>query len=245
VCTLTYVLNENGYELFFNRDEQRSRALALPPQYNGIKHAFYPIDPQGQGTWLAVNKQGLSLALLNNYQAQMATDVSDNNISRGQLILSLLEGKGEISEQLQAMDLRVYQPFQLCIFPPNLSVQKHNFYCVKWDGQNLTPAETDLPITSSSVDFLEVQEKRIMRFKHLVDVDKPSLAELKAFHFSTEEDGKHSVNMQRKDAKTVSISHISVNATINLNASLSKGEVCFEYIDNTTQEVHRVSCIKE
>ena len=89
MCTLTYLLTEHGYEIYFNRDEQRARLLALPPQFNPSREAIYPIDANGQGTWLALTQSGLSLALLNNYQAP-ATPVDENSISRGQLILSLL-----------------------------------------------------------------------------------------------------------------------------------------------------------
>ena len=100
MCTLTYLLNERGYELFFNRDEQRSRLLAEPPKLNKVNKshgAIYPIDPQGGGTWIAVNEQGLSLALLNNYQAPLSNNDNHNkSISRGQLILSLLQIQGNV-----------------------------------------------------------------------------------------------------------------------------------------------------
>ena len=69
MCTLTYLLNDFGDELFFNRDEQRSRLPTIPPKFNQTRNAIYPVDPQGEGTWLAVNQQGLTLALLNYYQA--------------------------------------------------------------------------------------------------------------------------------------------------------------------------------
>ena len=69
MCTLTNLLNDIGYELFCNRDKQRSRLPAIPPKFNQARNAIYPVDPQGEGTWLAVNQQGLTLVLLNYYQA--------------------------------------------------------------------------------------------------------------------------------------------------------------------------------
>lgn len=245
MCTLTYLLNDNGYELFFNRDEQRSRVLATPPQYDEIKEALYPIDPQGGGTWIAVNKRGLSLALLNNYQAaESLTSTNYNSISRGQLILSLIAGEGSVTKQLKWMDLSVYQPFQLCIFSEDLSIHNQEISCVKWDGIQLidVSSDVDLPITSSSVDFIEVSQKRKDRFERLVDGDEPLSTQLKDFHFSTEANGKHSVNMQREDAKTVSISHISINSDRKKNSHSSINNVIsFEYFDNVMNENHVIT----
>lgn len=232
MCTLTYLLNDKGYELFFNRDEQRSRLLAIPPKLNSTKDAIYPIDRQGKGTWIAVNKQGMSIALLNNYQAPISN--KQNIVSRGKLILSLLQSDGDIFTQLQAMNLAVYQPFQLCVFPESLTITNNNVICVIWNGNNLCHAEIDLPITSSSIDFIEVSQKRRQKFNRLVDTNTPQSNQLKAYHFSTEIIGKHSVNMQREDAKTVSISHISVNK-----------EITFEYFDNVQMEDHTIICAKE
>lgn len=231
MCTLTYLLNEDGYDLFFNRDEQRSRSLALIPKLNPAKHAIYPIDPQGQGTWIAVNQQGLSLALLNYYQAPFNTN--KNIISRGGLILSLLDIKGDILAYLHTMDLSVYQPFQLCIFPENLSTASPTIHSLKWTGTELFTAETDLPITSSSVDFDGVSAKRKIRFNEIVTPNTPNLLELEKFHFSKEAEGKNSVNMERVDAQTVSVSHISVNTEIN-----------FKYVDNVINETYNLKVNK-
>jgi hypothetical protein len=248
MCTLTYLLKDNGYELFFNRDEQRSRLLATPPKINKENGAIYPIDPVGGGTWIAVSKNGSSLALLNNYQAPFNHHYEI--ISRGQLILSLLQSEGDIIKQLRTMDLRVFQPFQLCLFPENLSTQNQSIYCVKWDGTQLTQVDVDikidLPITSSGINFVEVSKKRRFRFEQLIDKNEPLSAQLKDFHFSKEEHGKHSVNMEREDAKTVSISHISVNSQSPTVCNTPEGcEIKFEYFDNVVQETHTVSNVKE
>jgi hypothetical protein len=199
MCTLTYLLNQNGYELFFNRDEQRTRLLATPPQLHQIESAIYPIDPQGNGTWIAVSEQGMSLALLNNYQAVVNIN-KDNVMSRGKLILSLLHNKENVIKQLKVMDLEVFQPFQLCVFPDTLSKDNPTIHCVKWDGRKLVDVsldvKTDLPITSSSIDFIDVSKKRRSRFIGTVDVNNPRSNQHRDFHFSTEKSGRYSVNMQ-------------------------------------------------
>ena len=93
--------------------------------------------------------------------------------------------------------------------------------------------EADLPITSSSVDFDGVSIKRKSKFSELVDANTPTLTQLKDFHFSKETEGKNSVNMERVDAQTVSVSHISVNHDIQFN-----------YIDNVVNEEHSVTINK-
>ena len=77
-------------EVFFNRDEQRSRTQAIPVTLDSSRQALYPIDPQGQGTWIALAQSGASLCLLNNYQAQVLY-TPEQPISRGQVILTLLD----------------------------------------------------------------------------------------------------------------------------------------------------------
>lgn len=41
MCSVTWSLSETGYQVFFNRDEQKSRALALAPAIydrQGVSH---------------------------------------------------------------------------------------------------------------------------------------------------------------------------------------------------------------
>ncbi len=213
MCTLTYFLTDDGYELFFNRDEQRSRPLAQSPVLNKEIGAIFPVDPQGMGTWICVHNSGLSLALLNLYQVQAPSENSAN-LSRGQLILSLLKKPDAVDEQLAAMDLTVYQPFQLCVFPPDLAQLKPGIKNYLWDGRTLIEENTVLPITSSGVEFEAVLKKRQTCFNDLVDLHKPERKHFMAYHRSQENEGKYSVNMQRPDARTVSISHITVGQDI-------------------------------
>lgn len=217
MCTLTYFLTNNGYQLFFNRDEQRTRASAIPPKLNITKSAIYPVDPQGNGTWLAVNKQGMSLALLNYYHAKPVKSSTKKQLSRGQLILSLIEQTKDLKSYLIDSDLSVYQPFQLCIFPKDLSLTTGKVTSIKWDGKKLFEEAAVLPITSSSVDFEEVKTMRVKKFQEVIRNKVVNKELLTTYHYSQESDGKHSVNMQRNDAMSVSISHIVVDDTISFN----------------------------
>ena len=228
MCTLTYLLTDSGYELFFNRDEQVSRVIATPPEFHLEKNAIYPIDPLGKGTWIAVNQKGMSLVLLNYYQAMKGEQGTDF-ISRGQLIVSLLSNKTDPIQQLAKINLRQFQPFQICIF--NHDISKDND-CVKsliWNGNELVDAEIDLPITSSSKNYQQVKLKRQEKYNQITNHTPPTRQELTEFHYSNKTTEQYSVNMIREDARTVSISHIKVGKTIQ-----------FDYFDNINHQTSRV-----
>lgn len=212
MCTLTYLLTENGYELFFNRDEQRARKTALKPFLNPQCNAVYPVDPVGAGTWIAVHQSGLSLALLNFYQAEIVT-LSGSFVSRGQIILSLLKDENAV-QTLQKMDLSCFQPFRLCLFPKDLCLLNPKVLIFQWDGKQLNEADSCLPITSSSVDYPLVYKMRKNRFLKEVNQNSPVREQFITYHHCTESEGKLSVNMFREDAKTVSFSHIIVAENI-------------------------------
>ena len=59
------------YQIHFNRDESRQRPEAQPPKtYTEKKtRVLMPVDSSAGGTWVFVNQWGLSVCLLNNYQA--------------------------------------------------------------------------------------------------------------------------------------------------------------------------------
>jgi len=213
MCTLTYRLTDVGYELFFNRDEQRSRTQALAPKIDSDLNAIFPIDPVGKGTWLATHQNGLSLALLNYYQAEKSADSGDF-ISRGEIILKLLATPDNVVETLKSLPLQRYQAFQLVFFPDDLNLFNQQVHCFQWDGIALKERQQSLPITSSSVDYPEVYQARKKQFEQSVNADAPSSEQLNAFHQYQQQEGKLSVKMFREDAKTVSFSHICVEDNI-------------------------------
>lgn len=238
MCTLTYHCNEQGYELLFNRDEQRSRSLAIPPSLDTNLGAIYPIDTQANGTWLAVSQSGLSLAILNYYQADKALLNADNSglrqnhfISRGALILRLMADPQPAMHAILRYDLSCYRPFVLVLFPRGLSARKGQVSVLSWDGFELKQDKPILPITSSSVKIEQVVESRQQTYERLIGSREFELNHLKRFHFSKQSLGHCSVNMSRPDACTVSISYISVKPDT----------IGFSYFDNVTKTNHCVT----
>ena len=226
MCTLTYRLTELGYELFFNRDEQRSRAQAIPPKIDTVLNAIYPVDPIGGGTWLAVHQNGVSLALLNYYQAEKKPQEGPF-ISRGEIIIKLLEDPTNIIVNIKKLALDSYQAFQLCVFPSDLTLSNNQVPCFQWDGESLTEQSQTLPITSSGVDYPQVYEARKASFQQITTAGKPTVEQLLEFHEYQQDDGKLSVKMFREDAKTVSFSHISISESIK-----------FQYMDYLDNKKH-------
>lgn len=215
MCTLTWLINEQGYEVFFNRDEQRSRKRAIPPSYDKTTDSIMPIDTQGNGTWIAANRSGVTLCLLNNYQAE-ANIEKNNFISRGSLIPLLFKNKyhEQILQQLQEINLQQYMPFWFCIFPETLNKSNKTIYIYQWDGKTLTKEDAAQPMISSAISLLEVKQERINLFKKMVKFNTNSKQHL-AYHCSHQpEKGKLSVCMHRNDAHTQSLSHITISNDI-------------------------------
>lgn len=237
MCTLTYRLTKHGYQLFFNRDEQTTRAQAIPPTYHKMINAIYPVDPLGGGTWIAVEKSGLSLALLNYYQGRV-NPLLQEFTSRGVIIPYLLMHKGNLHEQLCSMDFSCFQAFQLCVFEADLSAQSGQQDLAKqyiWDGTLFTCSTLlgypSLPITSSSVDYEDVYAYRKHLFTETVSETNAKKKDFIQYHQQQGSLGSYSVKMQRKEAKTVSFTAISVKQSSGENHKVS-----VEYLDYLTQQ---------
>jgi len=236
MCTLTYRLTEQGYELFFNRDEQRTRPQAIQPTLNTSLNAIYPIDSSGGGTWIAAHQSGVSLALLNYYQAQIDPNLKSFT-SRGVIIPHLLVHHEDIHQQLMKMDLSVFQAFQLCVFAADLSaLQGKQTQATQyvWDGRKLTystlAVDSALPITSSGVDYPLVLAARQQQFNSMIS-KQSTASDYVAYHNSQVELGKCSVKMFRDDAHTVSFTQISVDQSKALGEKVS-----VEYVDHLLDE---------
>lgn len=161
MCTVSWLLANDGYQVFFNRDEQKGRSLAYAPKYfndQGVKYLM-PVDPVGGGSWIAMNQAGLSVCLLNYYQDKPA---DKDYISRGLLVKSLVSytSLAKIRHVLQTQSLRCYAAFTLLVFPSYLTAHSGAVYAVRWDGNTLTQLSADSPMVSSSVALAEVTNYR-------------------------------------------------------------------------------------
>lgn len=211
MCTLSWKPLENGYILFFNRDESRTRALARVPslqQLNGVPY-LAPTDPVAGGTWLLVNAHGIAIGLLNNYAATAGTAIA-NATSRGLLPLkgSDCSTVTEVLQRIAQMPLVNYPPFHLVVAAVNEAA------ILSWDGRACTSAALNAcgaMLTTSAFEPERVAKVRAATFSRLVgDISAANPERLRAFHWSAGEDGVTSIRMTRPDVCTHSISEILV-----------------------------------
>jgi hypothetical protein len=219
MCTVTFIARKRGYLLGMNRDENRARPEGLPPglhRMNGHR-AIYPSEPGG-GTWIGLNDEGVTLALINCYF--VSSRVSNHAMSRGEIIPSMSGVESRESVDMLFAELRLCRinPFRLVgIFPKSLEVAEW-----QWDLKEL--ARKDHPWRSqqwisSGFDEPMAQKIRSRSFRGFLREDSAGTsAWLDRVHSShTPECGPFSTCMHRDDAATVSYTRIRVSSS---NASL-------------------------
>ena len=224
MCTVTWSATSDGYQLVFNRDERRSRAEALPPQLesSGGTSWLAPRDAEAGGTWVAVNEHGLTVGLLNLYQAEAALPSREGKTSRG-LLVRALAGSPDLDAAaacLLGYDLNLFMPFTLVVAGPDGEVSSFD-----WDGRQAggwQPARA--PIVSSGHDVVGATAARRQLFAGFGQ--HPDLADLLAFHASHEPaKGAYSPCMHRADAKTVSLTAVRVSRGV-VEMAYAAGSPC-------------------
>lgn len=203
MCTVSWLFEEGGYSIWFNRDELKTRSSAFPPSVRNVDGITFiaPRDPDGNGTWIGVNIRGFSCCLLNHYPFRHHPN--KDGPSRGLITEAMLgcESQQNALSKLRGLPLANWRPFYLLLFQTGDAP----LLCT-WNGTALTVAEPHLPLTSSSFLPEEVLEARRRSFP--VHPDDPSLD---LFHSShVPERGPYSVCMHRPEAETVSFTKIHV-----------------------------------
>ena len=218
MCTVSWLRVTGGYELFCNRDERHARKPAATPATREQRSVRFiaPLDGDHGGTWIGVNEAGVSLCLLNRYEAAPSSPggvmTEDDYRSRGLLLASLMDSLtvAHAHARLSGADLSCYRPFTMLVLSPHEPA-----LLVHWaDGRKTFDGAGDasVPLTSSSYRGAEVAAARKSLFRRMAEEAgsvTPSL--LHKFHRSHEPvRGAYSVCMLREDAATVSFSHVKV-----------------------------------
>lgn len=216
MCTASWLHGEKSFELFFNRDEARTRGIARPPeilQKEGV--AFIaPRDADFGGTWLAVNEFGLVLCLLNNYQsaASLFKDYFGSFVSRGEIIPGLIHAADmTMCRRLaETIDCKKYRPFVLGAFGGDTA------FTLAWDGKAATFAAPVLPLISSAFNYSAAKNNRGGLFRNAAPLTADKMLALHRSHLP--EKGELSICMHspsrvsdRAEAHTVSLTRVSVD----------------------------------
>ena len=216
MCTVSWAATAEGFELFCNRDERRTRRAALAPTVRTSRGVRFlaPTDAEAGGTWIAANEHGLTLCLLNRYpegESQAAGEFK----SRGLLLPDLmsLRDPAEVMRAVARGGLSRFRPFTLLALAPGAPPA-----AACWTGSRLLVCDEGgdslMPLTSSSFNTAEVGRARRELFQRMSAGSANRPAELLTrFHHSHEPGpGPLSVCMHRPDASTVSFSRVKVNA---------------------------------
>lgn len=144
VCSLNWRNFSDNITLVFTRDESVQRVKALPPvrfSKAGVEYVM-PVDPAGQGSWIASNNKGFVFFLLNDYQGALKPQSMSLN-SRGQLVRQLAECSSlvEVKKTVENWELSQSQPFYLGIISQAQSVSMLYHY----DGRMVTLTPQPLP----------------------------------------------------------------------------------------------------
>ncbi|ANW26775.1 MULTISPECIES: NRDE family protein [Vibrio] len=238
MCTLSWVYHGNNhYEVYFNRDEQRSRLPALEPQslvIDGV-HCVMPIDPVGGGSWISANEHGVTVCLLNFYQGKTPKGPLT---SRGMIIKRLASSCSSqtVDARLLEMELTHFAPFTVVSFDTRRTANETVLWT--WDGEQLTRSHAFAPIVSAALHYEEARQYRLSLFNELV-LTTPDDEIGQRFHQTFDGSYPHlSPLMERNDARTVSFTSVVVSST--------KQEMNYQSIDNHRNVDFRTaqSCLK-
>lgn len=214
MCSVSWIHHDEGYDLFFNRDEQCSRPQAIPPKiWNGKDGSYLaPQDPQAGGTWIFTNDRGLSACLLNAYQLENVAAVATPR-SRGLLVKDLAESKSleSLEKQLHSQVTNAsYSPFYL------LALDKESepkFWL--WDSTKLQHLHLpELPFwTTTSVNPGQVLPYRQQLAQQSISKHGLNPESLNDLHLAKGIPATDkTIKMSRDDAQTVSFTHIQVQS---------------------------------
>lgn len=213
MCTLTWISSADGYTVFCNRDEMRTRALAIPPALHlrqGVR-CIFPIDPDSGGSWIGANEHGLTACLLNGDESRC--DANRLFSSRGTLLTAVIASRTPMIAlyRLAGQRLGDFRPFRLALFAPAKPV-----LLVSWDGQTLdtSVSMSEQPLTSSTIEVELVQQQRRERYLRLIAAGAHDDAGAHMAYHADHGDGAsgRTVCMHRPDAQTVSFSRVRVTS---------------------------------
>ncbi|MFN0128129.1 MAG: NRDE family protein [Verrucomicrobiales bacterium] len=246
MCSVTFIPRADGFLLGMNRDESRSRPVAVAPRihHRAGHDSLHPSEPTG-GTWIGVNDSGLCCALLNWYSN--ANDPTRSRTSRGGIIPALM-ATGTITEVrpvLATQRLRSMAPFRLVV----VSSSERSLHEFRWNQKTL--AGLHYPWKrhhwfSSGFDEHGAQRQRSRTAQKAAGApDAGTLPWLRRLHASHDPViGPFSICMHRPDAATVSYTEVvatSQYATMRYH----DGPLCCAPTPKTTHELSLQTKCKE
>jgi hypothetical protein len=233
MCTVTFIaVDESSFYLTSNRDEHILRLKASPPENYLIsnKNIFFPKDPQGGGTWLAVEKNKSVLCLLNGaFQSHERNEPYAK--SRGLVVLDFFN-YNSANDFVNNYSLEGIEPFTLIIVESNPSLA---LYELRWDEKEkyfrqLNHQDNHIWSSCTLYNSVDIEERENLFANWQNNNTELNLANIRDFHLiDNSTNPKTPIRIQRENGvQTVSVSTIAV----------SENNTSFIYQDLVTGTTH-------
>jgi len=221
MCTVTFIPANGRYYITSNRDEKYVRKKAIFPQAYLVGNSMlvYPKDPDGGGSWIAVNNNRNAAVLLNGAFTKH-TPMPPYAKSRGLVFIDIIASDKPVMYFLGTKLLHI-EPFTIII------TEEDSLYECRWDGHKkyCRQLTKNKPYIWSSATLYseDIKQKREHWFNNwLNNNSNPGQAEIIEFHmFGGDGDSTNDLIMNRDNQMlTVSITSIELapgNATIAYN----------------------------
>jgi len=180
MCTVSYIPLLRGFVLTSNRDESPKREAALDPEFytHSTISLYFPKDPQGQGTWIAVSEDERITCLLNG-AFEKHNHLPPYNRSRGLVVLESFTYESPF-EFYGSVDLEGVEPFTMVMVWANC------VYELKWTGVNKhftsLPNEPQLWASATLYEPAVVRNKQQWLADFLATNPMPEQEAVVAFH---------------------------------------------------------------
>jgi hypothetical protein len=207
MCTVSFIPLAGSIVITSNRDEKLVRTAALAPAAYQHKTGFitYPKDAQAGGTWFALHENGNAAVLLNGAFEKHISQ-PPYTISRGIVLLDILDSEKPLNSFLQLSMAGAVEPFTLILW------QEQLLYECRWDGtvKHYVQKDKNQPHIWSSVTLYDaaIRQQRENWFrKWLQQCPQPQQQEAINFHqFGGNGDIENDLVMNRQNMlSTVSI----------------------------------------
>ncbi len=227
MCTVTAVrhpadasgLAPQSLRIVINRDELRARPESLDPicRFTGDRRSIMPIDPVSGGTWIGCNDAGLAAVILNMAPGATPHSPRAGDLSRGLIIPALLNASSiaEATDFALALPAQKYPPFRLLL----ATIEHFTLLAARRDhviSIGSGPLMRPLMLASSGLGDDIVQPHRAELFARFLKPAAPYLGpfDQDRFHLTPYPEAPEiGVLMHRADARTVSITTLSLNAS--------------------------------
>lgn len=209
MCTVTFLpLNDHGFVLTSNRDEQKGRQTLPPEIYseNNVNMLF-PKDVTAGGTWIGVSDKNRIVCVLNGGFEKHIRKVPYGK-SRGVIAKELLQASC-LETAVNTLNLTEVEPFTMVLISWN--DLDYTLFEMVWDGtkKHVQNLEKQPKIWSSST--LYTKEHALMRaswFETWLQEKKLTQKHILDFHHLKKGDSEQAIVMKRSYVETVSISSI-------------------------------------